>query len=322
MLSRSPRADRSAATLARIPRHHPAQAPSGAEACSSACATRPRTLGLAALLVGLGVFSAPTEAVTLFGSDVLVEELLTIDSTTGAATTVGAYGPNPPPFSAMLGLAFDVNSDTLYGSDTNSGNLVTIDPATADVTIIGALGQAVRGLAFDPNTSTLFGVAINGAFSNLLTVDTGTGAATLVNPPQDIGFTGVESLAFDASSDTLFGLSNGSFIGDPQQLITIDPLTGIGTAVGGIVGGGFPSISGLTVGADGLLYGSDSLSDELLTLDTTTGAGTLVGAFGAGHEDVHALAAPAPAAAPEPASVLLLGAGVIALVSLGRRARG
>ena len=49
---------------------------------------------------------------TLYGSDTTTNELLTINTSTGAATSVGPLG-----FPFVNGLAFDPNTNTLYGSD-------------------------------------------------------------------------------------------------------------------------------------------------------------------------------------------------------------
>jgi hypothetical protein len=74
-----------------------------------------------------------------------------------------------------------------------------------------------------------------------------------------------------------------------SSLYTIDPLTGVGKAVGPI---GF-SITGLAVDPSGTLYGATAgvegagTTRQLLTINTKTGAGTVVGSLGANEiEDI------------------------------------
>lgn len=120
---------------------------------------------------------------------------------------------------------------------------------------------------------TLFGVNTVGNDS-LLTIDPATGAATVVGP---IGFQNVTSLAYDASSNTLFGVP---FLED--DLIAIDPTTGAGTLVGGL-GIDEIRISGLAFSFQtGVLFGTTGVNgmDDLVTIDTATGQATLVGSTG------------------------------------------
>ncbi len=87
------------------------------------------------------------------------------------------------------------------------------------------------------------------------------------------GFFGVAGLAFDPNTNTLYGTT----IGLTPQLITIDPVTGAGTAVGPL-GRDF---AGLAFDpTTNTLYGTDPFS-MLFTIDPATGAATAVGSTGA-----------------------------------------
>ena len=78
---------------------------------------------------------------------------MTINTTTGAATAVGALG-----FGVVYGLAFDPNTNTLYGSNIAFDQLITINTTTGAGMVVGPLGfGVVSGLAFDPTTNTLYG---------------------------------------------------------------------------------------------------------------------------------------------------------------------
>ncbi len=141
---------------------------------------------LVAVLALLAGGVAQSKAGILHGSDIITDELLTINTSTGVATSVGALG-----FGGVEGLAFDPNTNTLYGSDIGTGELLTIDTSTGVGTSVGALGfGSVGGLAFDPNTNTLYG---SDFFADeLVTINTSTGAATSVGP---LGFSSVQGLA-------------------------------------------------------------------------------------------------------------------------------
>jgi len=112
------------------------------------------------------------------------EQLFRVNPATGAATVVGTIpGANDP-----SALAFD-SSGNLFELDTqinstNNSTLSRLDKNTgavlSTVTLSAKLG-AIAGLAFDPTTGTLY--AASGNFvSNLYTVNTTTGALTLVGP--------------------------------------------------------------------------------------------------------------------------------------------
>ncbi|MFQ5424886.1 MAG: hypothetical protein ACE5F9_13025 [Phycisphaerae bacterium] len=208
---------------------------------------------------------------TLFGTDTGINQLLTIDPVTGAGTTVGPLGFGGGGVGGVQGLAFVSNTNTLFGvsvdSSTGVSTLITIDPATGAGTIVGPIGFFdVLGLTFDPNTNTLLGTDID--TDQLITIDpAGTGTAV-----GSLGFSFVESLAFDPNTNTLFGV--GAL--PPDQLLTIDPATGAGTAVGptGFLAGilGLASILGAPSDCNG-----NSIPDEC---DITSGTSTYCNANG------------------------------------------
>ena len=109
-----------------------------------------------AVLILLAGGVAQSRAGILHGSDVFSDELLTINTSTGAGTSVGALG-----FDRVEGLAFDPNTNTLYGSDFDTEKLLTINTSTGAGTPVGALGfTIVSGLAFVPEPSTVILAAL------------------------------------------------------------------------------------------------------------------------------------------------------------------
>lgn len=140
---------------------------------------------------------------TLYGCDAETDQLITIDTVTGAGTAVGAIG-----FGNVLGLAFDPDSVTLYGVDNDTDQLITIDPATGAGNAVGPLGfDAVNGLTFDTGTGTLFGIALTviGETSlghQLIDIDPATGQAIAQG---NEAATEILGLGIDPASGTMYG---------------------------------------------------------------------------------------------------------------------
>src|SRR5476649_2876964 len=115
---------------------------------------------------------------------------------------------------------------TATGSNGVNGNLFIINPATAAATLVGpilvgATPVSLTGLAVQPGTGVLYGSIANGSpnlANNLITINTATGAATVVGP---FGIAqGTPDLAFNAAG-TLFGWNRTT-----NSLVTINLATG------------------------------------------------------------------------------------------------
>ncbi len=198
--------------------------------------------------------------------------LYLIDSTTGAATPVGAIG-----FTRVGALDF-APGGTLYGVGTSAGTtvLLTINTATGAGTVVGSLGlggTAIQDIAFR-NDGVLFAYATG----NIYTINTTTGAATLVGATGG-GFPDGNGLAFQGG--TLF-LGN-----DGGGLQTINQATGAATAVApltygaGFAGGDRPPGMKFDPGS-GVLYaaiaeGFPATATFLGVIDVATGNVTEVG---------------------------------------------
>ncbi len=120
--------------------------------------------------------------------------------------------------------------------------------------------------------ATLFSTEINR--NTLVTLDSVTGLPTEIGTPGALGFGNVSGIAFQPGTGVLYGVS-----GTSDRLITIDPLTGIGTAAGtGVLGLGaiFGGIEDIAFAPDGTLYGVDPIPATLVSIDLTTGAATAI----------------------------------------------
>jgi hypothetical protein len=169
----------------------------------------------------------------------------------------------------------------LFGVDIFEDQLITIDSATGMGSTVGPLGfELVRGLDYDSSTDTLFGISSTVDLEappdaepipdDLIVIDRTTGAATMIG---SLGFFSVRALAYDSSSDTLYGADTLT-----DQLITVDRDTGAAAAVGPL---GFEFVRGLAYDSStDTLFGVDTITDKLIVIDRITGAGTARGPLG------------------------------------------
>lgn len=116
---------------------------------------------------------------TLYGIPVLgsaPSNLMRIDRTTGALTTVGVSGLGPS--FGLNAMTFDPASGMLFAAGVNS--LVRIDPTTGQAFIVGNIAHIPFALAYNPDDGNLYASSSQGSFCTLYTVNRNTGATTLV----------------------------------------------------------------------------------------------------------------------------------------------
>jgi len=239
------------------------------------------------LLAFLGLAAAPALGQTLYAITGQTNQLITINTATGAGTLVGVI-PIP---GIQVGLGF--RGANLYSWDETALRLRQLDPATAaiistidigsnafgegDVTfradgigfiagvsapprlyrfdisvpsslLVGVLNPSMDGLAFNA-AGVLFGLKEGG--DQLYTIDPATAATTLVgNTGVAVNANGNGGLAFDASGNLFAALADGG--GSPSSLYRIDPATGTATLIGPI---GFNGVTGLSFQAAALAAG-------------------------------------------------------------------
>lgn len=159
-------------------------------------------------------------------------------------------------------------SSTWYGHNAYPGNdLVTFDPMTPGTLFVLGTNTAPNFLPAGTWADGVWYAAhYDAGSSNLYTVDTTTGALTLV------GATGapLNGIAYDEVNDIMYGAAS-------YNLYTINRSTGTAT----MIGGWGSSYLMIDIGfGGGVLYGHDIITDSIYTINTSTGAATLVGATG------------------------------------------
>lgn len=170
----------------------------------------------------------------------------------------------------------------LYGSDADLQKLYTIDKTNASAIEVGSFGVGgyMAGLAYDADNDIMYGTTTG--TDRLYSIDYRTGGANFIG---DLGVTLMHGLAYDNSTDTLFGvfgkLGDDGLYGD--GLYQIDVSTGNSTLIGNI---GYyndnheNTVHGLAVHPiTNDLYGITGgmgFGSAMVRIDKTTGSGTFL----------------------------------------------
>jgi hypothetical protein len=323
---------------------------------------RPRS---ATLRVGLGlilglVSQSPAKADFLYGVSDDAAQLVTIDRATGATlSSVNVPGTN----GGMETIFPDGHGQLLLAANdagpVGSHSLLRLNPTTGAVTLIGNITNG-SGMDYWVEGMTMVNGQIYAA-AGRIDVSSGTpkyldytpdGADTLIKidpttgHATEIGQFGptmlnIESIAYSPRLGLLIGSDIGTL--DPTtnfstfhttpKLISIDPLTAVGTVIaneptGGLISNPFntilspagPYIAGLTFSPDGTtLFGSTiqthfgGTNSGFVTVDTTTGAINNISTVNLPILD--GITFPT-AAVPEPAGIILLATAVPVLCGL------
>ena len=111
----------------------------------------------------------------LYGVDRTTDQLLTIDTSTGAGTPVGPLGGPGD----LRSLACDPATGVLYSVDETQRSLFAIDPGSGQATLVGPISVVIRGLTWDSNANALLGVGTGN--QPLVQVDPLTGSYSILH---------------------------------------------------------------------------------------------------------------------------------------------
>jgi len=247
--------------------------------------------------------------------------LVIVDQTTGAVTPIG----HPAGVAKMSGLAFEPNGD-LFGAALSSvafpppapssptTNLVKINPATGALLAIvpvkaGGNDIQIADLAVQPGTGVLFGISASSsgdftAAGNLYTINTTTGAATLVGATGD--FFG--AIAFAPNGTLYMNSADLDSMGNivNTELKTLNPTNAHTLTM-------VPTLDppgALGVRSDGTIFAGNGDAGKIYNINPINGAETTVGNTGlnfVGDLDFQPV--------PEPMSLTMCGLGLVALVT-------
>ena len=235
--------------------------------------------------------------------------LYALDTSTATATLIGATG-----FSHVTGLAVNPVTGDLYGhvSDlfgSGATQLISINKDTGAGTVIGNSGAQIPDISFD-SSGTLYGWSEAGTTQDdLVTIDLGTGLATLVD----------ESSTGTARTGLAFDGTGSLYMQDIAAIATVDPTTGLLTSVQTPISGAGSLDNVLEFDEFGTLFTIDRSGAQslLYTVDLGASTATLVGDIGIAN--ISALAYDATVDVPAPGTVAILGLGLLGLGRMIRR---
>jgi hypothetical protein len=219
----------------------------------------------------------------------------TVDVATGASTLIGFSG------FTLTDIAFN-SAGNMFGIDF--GTAYSVNKTTGAATAIGALGAPGMN-ALVGNGAGLLGASNSNG--NLYDINTATGAATPLigaNPLPSAG-----DLAFHGGFLYEAAVNGGAGTTDLLR-ITLTGNTFTSIDLGAIVNN--TGLFGLVNAADGNLYGVDGFNIFLINT-TNPGLSTLVSSYGGTSALLAAngAASATEAAVPEPATLTLLGTGLL-----------
>jgi hypothetical protein len=236
--------------------------------------------------------------------------LYTVDPDTGLTTLIGDTG-----LTHLTGLDFDPTSGTLYAvwSVPTLEALYTLDPGTAASTLIGSTGYQIPDITIGPD-GVLRGWAERDGVGNDLddpvVINKVTGATSPTSSDLDTGRTGIASL--DATHIYLLNFDG--------KLYSVDVTDGTYS----LLFGGMPTHNNMLENMPNghLLTGQrGSGGTQFYEIDPSNGSWFPLEFADVEFSGLAYGPDSAPAPAPEPSSLVLLGGGVAALVVATRRKR-
>jgi len=260
--------------------------------------------------------SARAESITVL---TVTNTLLRFDSATPGtiSSTVAVTGLQA--LESLLAIDFRPANGVLYGLGSTS-RLYTINTTTGAATQVGSAGAFTLsgtdfGFDFNPTVDRIR--VVSDADQNIR-LNPNDGSLTATDVPLNPGNPNIVGSAYTNNFDgtlttTLYGIDSSLdalFIQNPPNGGVLTMVGPLGFNTSGLVGFDISGQTGIAYAALTPVTGGQS---QLFTINLGTGAATLVGTIGS-QQLIRGLAAPVGVAAvPEPATLLLVASGALAL---------
>jgi YVTN family beta-propeller protein len=206
--------------------------------------------------------------------------MYTINSTTGALTSIGMIAAGTGPDSVAVDPAGKFAYVTNFGS--NDVSMYTIDATTGALASIGtiAAGTGPDSVIVDPGGKFAYVMNFGSNDVSMYTIDATTGA--LISIGSIAAGTNPFSVAVDPAGKFVYVANwTGSNTDGSVSMYTIDPTTGVLTPTGTIATGLSPtSIAIHPSGKFAYVTNSGSNSVSMYSIDGATGTLTLIGTIG------------------------------------------
>ncbi len=257
-----------------------------------------RIAGAALVFMMVAVLTLAAKADDIAYMETGASEFGTIDLNTGVFTLIA---PNPI---RVGGLAeFGGN---FYGWGDGANTVYKFDPSTGTETSVGN-GTLVSGFGnMASGANGLFGIDAAGS-GNMYSIDPTTGAPTFVGGGLD-GYRGIGN----GVGDTIYVTFDDGLGGSILYSVNTH------TAARTLIGNTGVKLIGATVWVNGTLWAGTS-QGKIYTLDPNTGIGTFVANLSGTSGDFWGLGVISQTTTPEPSSILLLGSGLVSVLTAVRR---
>ncbi len=182
---------------------------------------------------------------------------------------------------AIDGMAFDPSDGTLYGVGSWSSfddTLYQISFGTGVASVVGSfgLGSEIGDIHFD-GAGNLFGTVGGSSANDFVSVDKGTGAATVIGATGSIALTGLSYFAEIAPGQGGIAYATTG-LNDGGRLLRLDTQSGAATLIGMLPG--VDLMSAVAIRSDGALFGSEGFSSNFYRVSADGGGAEHIGTPG------------------------------------------
>ena len=265
------------------------------------------------------------------------DALVSVNPATGVITTIANGLPD-----GLSDDAFALDSADGQFFYQNGGQLDVVNTTTGALLGSRSLSTTLSGMSYDPVSQTLLGLAVGGSSDALVSINTATGAITTIASNLPVGLSNsvhavnpangeffyqangklnvvnsttgallgtyslsntLDSLSYDSITGQLLALTYG---GNDDELSSVNPSTGAITNLGSNDLPPYLTDNAYALDATDGQFFYQSIN-QLIVVNVTTGAELASRSLA---NTLNIIAAPDPTAAPEPAGVAVLLAGL------------